>query len=136
MTSIRSVFVALLFLIRSSVGAAAGDYSVAYAIDADGKNDTGKVETCEYDRPCEITSQSLGLSIVLHFNRPDHLFFNLQVKGPSGCCYSADAAKTIYLKIDPTLLRVPLYEGRPRRRNEFVQNSLFGILYLAFSDMR
>jgi hypothetical protein len=132
----RLVFVALLFLVRSSAVAAAGDYSVAYAIDAHGKNDAGKVETCEYDSPCEITSSSLGLSIVLDFIRPDHHSVELRVNGPPGCCYSADAAKTIYLKIDPTVLRVRLYEGRSRRRNEFVQNTLFGILYLAFSDMR
>lgn len=133
----RSIFgpVATLLLL-SSADASAGDYSVTYAIDADAKNDAGKIESCEYSKSCFITSASLGLSIFLSSVREDHRSVELQVYGPSGCCYSADAARSIYLDIKPGLQRVPIYEGRARRRNEFVLNNRFGVLYIEFSDFR
>jgi len=131
----RSIFGLLATLLLSSVDASAGDYSVTYAIDADAKNDAGKIESCEYIRPCFIASDSLGLSIDLSFIREDHSWAELHVYGPPGCCYSADAARTIYLEIKPGLQRVPIYEGRSRRRNEFVQNKKFGVLYIELSDL-
>ena len=135
--SIRSIGAALLaFFLLSSTGASAGDYSLTYAIDANGKNDAGKIETCEYVEPCEIRPAGLGLWISLSFIRPDHRWVNLVLYGPAGCCFSADGIRTIYLEIKPGLLRVPIYEGRARRGNEFVQNNRFGILYLEFSNLR
>jgi hypothetical protein len=133
----RSIFgLAATLLFLSSADASAGDYSVTYAIDTDAKNDAGKIESCEYARRCVIKSNSLGLSIDLRFIREDHSWVELEVNGPPGCCYSADAASTIYLEIKPALLRVPIYEGRPRRRNEFVLNKKFGVLYIEFSNLR
>jgi hypothetical protein len=135
---IRSICASLAFLLLSSSGASAGGYSVAYAIDANGKSDTGKIEICNYDKACEIESANSGLSIRLLLSRPspDHSWVDLRVKGAPGCCYSADASKVIYLEIKPGLLRVPIYEGKERRVNEFVQNKLFGVLYLEFSNPR
>jgi hypothetical protein len=134
---IRSICaVPLALFLLSSTGASAGDYSVAYAIDANGKNDTGKIETCKYDKACEIESANSGLSISMGFFHPDHSGIQLEVRGPPGCCYSADAVRTIYLDIKPGLLRVPIYQGRERRENEFVQNKRFGVLYLEFSNLR
>jgi hypothetical protein len=69
----------LAFFLLSSAGASAGDYSVTYAIDANGKNDAGKIETCNYDKPCEIEPVGLGLSIFLSFIRPDHRSVQLHV---------------------------------------------------------
>jgi ribosomal protein L33 len=136
---IRSICaVPLALFLLSSTGASAGDYSVAYAIDANGKNDTGKIETCKYDKACEIESANSRLSISLLFSHPspDHSWVDLRVEGPPACCYFADAARVIYLDIKPGLLRVPIYEGKERRVNEFVQNKLFGVLYLEFSNPR
>jgi hypothetical protein len=135
---ISSICASLAFFLLSSAGASAGDYSVAYAIDANGKNDTGKIETCSYDKACEIESAKSGLLISLLFSRPspDHSWVDMRVKGAPGCCYSADASRVIYLEIKPGLLRVPIYEGKERRVNEFVQNKLFGVLYLEFSNPR
>jgi hypothetical protein len=133
---IRSICGALLAVFFSSAGASAGDYSVTYAIDADGKNDAGKIETCDYDKPCEIRPVGFGLLIFVSFIHPDHRSVQLRVYGRRGCYYSADAATTIYLDIEPGLLRVPLYEGRERRGNEFAQNRRFGVLYLEFSSLR
>ena len=129
-----SVIAAALFFFPCPQ-AAAGDYSVKYAIDAGGKNDAGKIESCEYIRLCFIESDSLGLSIDLSFVREDHSWVELHVYGPAGCCYSADAIRTIYLEIKPGLQRMSIYQGRSRRRNEFVQNRKFGVLYIEISDL-
>ena len=137
MYSMRSIGAALLaFLLLSTAGASAGDYSLTYAIDANGKNDAGKIETCDYDKPCEIKPAGFRLGIFVSFIYPEHRSVELHVYGRRGCCYSVDAGTTIYLDIAPGLLRVPLYEGRERRGNEFVQNKRFGILYLEFSNLR
>jgi len=129
---------AVLFacILLSGTIASAGDYTLIYAIDANGKNDAGKIETCEYSKPCGIEPPGFGLMIFLSFIRPGQRSVELHVYGRPGCCYSADAATTIYVDITPDLLRVPLYEGRKRRGNEFVQNKKFGVLYLEFSNMR
>jgi len=135
--SVRAISALLLiFFVPWNTGASAGEYVVSYAIDAGDLNDVGKIDSCEYDKRCVITSNKTRLSIVLRFMHPDHASVELEVDGPPGCCYSADASKTIFLEILPTLQRVPIYEGRPRRRNEFVLNNRFGILYLEFSNMR
>jgi hypothetical protein len=59
----------LAFFLLSTAGAFAGDYSLTYAIDANGKNDAGKKEACEYARPCEIKPVvGFGLSILISFS--------------------------------------------------------------------
>jgi len=126
-----------VFLLLSCPTASAGDYSLSYAIDANGRNDAGKIETCEYVKACEIEPVGFGPSIFLSFMHPDHRSVNIEVYGRRrGCCYSADATRTIYLDIKPGLLRVPLYEGRERSGNEFIRNEKFGMLYLEFSNLR
>jgi hypothetical protein len=133
----RSICAALPVFLLSCATASAGDYSVTYAIDANGKNDAGKIETCEYVESCEIEPVGFGLSIFLGFMHPDHRSVNIEVYGRrGGCCYSADATRTIYLNIEPGLLRVALYEGHARRGNEVVRNKKFGVLYLEFSNLR
>lgn len=136
MCSIRSVCAALAVFLLSNSSASAGDYSLTYAIDANDRHDAGKIETCVYDKPCEIQPIGFGLSIFLSFIRANHRWVELHIFGEPGCCYSADANRTINLEIKPGLLRVPLYEGRKRRQNEFVRNERFGILYLEFSNLR
>lgn len=134
----RSVLgiLAACLLLRSAVGASAGDHSVTYAIDAGDKSDVGKIENCEYVHGCIITSKIVGLTIFLDYAYQNREWVVLRIYGPPGCCFSADAARPIYLKIEPTLQRVPIYEGRLRRRNEFVMNNRFGVLYIQFSDLR
>jgi hypothetical protein len=131
--SIRLAITALLFLSRAHASAA--DFSLTYAIGANGKNDAGKV-ICEYDKPCSVEPVGFGISVNISFIRPDHRSAELEVFGGPGCCYSADANRTFYLDIEPGLVRVPLYEGRQRKGNEFVQNHRFGMLYLEFSNLR
>jgi len=126
----------LAFSLLSSAGASAGDYSLTYAIDADGSQATGKIETCAYDKVCDTRPAVAGLWISVSFIEPDHRSVELEVRGPPGCCYSYHAARTFYLEVKPGLLRVPIYAGRPRRENELVLNERFGVLYLQFANLR
>lgn len=137
MLLIRSARTALLsFFLLSGAGAAAADYSVTYAIDANGKTSAGKIETCDYETLCFIEAPGLGLQISLSFNHSDRRWVELYIDGPPACCYSSDATREFYLQITPGLLRVPIHQGRARRRNEFVRNHKFGVLYLEFSNLR
>jgi hypothetical protein len=64
------------------------------------KNDAGKIETCEYVKSCEIEPVGFGLSIFLSFMHSDHRSVDIEVYGRQrGCCYSADATRTIYLNL-------------------------------------
>jgi hypothetical protein len=114
--------------------AAAADYIVSYALDVDGKTDAGKADTCEYVRPCEI--ESAGMRIILNFTYPDHRSVYANVYGRTGCCYFADGVDSISLDPRESLHHLVIFEGKARRRNEFVENRKVGILYLRFSDMR
>jgi hypothetical protein len=137
MLLIRSARTALLpVFLLSGAGASAADYSITYAIDANGKTSTGQIETCDYEKSCAIEPPGFGLQIYLSFTRPDHRGVDLFIIGPPACCYSSDATREFYLQIKPGLLRVPIYQGRARRGNEFVQNHKLGMLYLEFSNLR
>ena len=116
--------------------AAAADYVVNYALEVDGKTDTGKKETCEYVRPCEIVSESAGVRVVMNFTYPDHRSVYTQVYGRLGCCYFRDGVDSISLDPRLPLHHLQIFEGQARRKNEFVQNRKVGVLYLSFSDMR
>jgi hypothetical protein len=136
----RSISV-LLFAVSllSSAGASAGDYTVAYAFDAGDLNDAGKTEKCEYKETCRITSDKLKLSIVLIFVSPDHNELHVRVDGSKGrlaCCYFWDGVVSVSRNSRGPLIRLHVFEGRARIRNEFIQNAPVGILYLQFSDMK
>jgi hypothetical protein len=125
-----------MWLLFWGAAASAGDYSAAYAIDANGKTDKGIVDTCKYIEVCDITSAALGVTLSLGFVRPDHDSIELEISGPPGCCYSADANRTFYLDTRKGLQRVPIYVGHQRKGNEFVRNERFGDVYLEFSNLR
>jgi hypothetical protein len=139
---IRSICAALLavpFLFLSDVDASAGDYTVAYAIDAGDQNDAGKIEICEYTKFCLIKSEKLRISLSLSFWHPDHNEVDIQIygnQGRSACCYFADGVDSVVRKARGSLIRLRVFEGRRRIRNEFLQNAPVGILYLQFSEMK
>lgn len=114
----------------------AGDYSVIYAIDANGTTDAGKLDTCTYVKTCEIRSEGLRMRIELHAHWPDRRSVVLTIYGPNGCCYSADANDEFYVDVKPGLQKLRIYAGRRRQQNEFVLNERFGILYVEISDNR
>jgi hypothetical protein len=90
---IRSICAALLAVFLSSAGAFAGDYSVTYAIDANGENDAGKIETCDYDKPCEIRPVGFGLWIFVSFTSP-----NIRGPGRIVCIGASRSGETYGLR--------------------------------------
>jgi hypothetical protein len=136
----RSAFgiLAAIFLL-SGAEASAGDYTVSYAFDAGEElNDAGK-QTCEYKSFCTIVSEKLKLSILLAFWDPNHRVVTISVsgeKGRWGCCYFSDGANSIERNVKDSLVRVYVYVGRRRIRNEFIVNEPLGTLYLQFLDMK
>ena len=141
MPFIRSVYALLVVAscLLSSPGASAGDYTVAYAFDAGEElNESGK-QTCEYKSFCMIESEKLKLSIELAFWDPNHRIATISVSGKQGrwgCCYFSDGVDSIKRNVRDSVVRVYVYVGRPRIRNEFIQNEPLGILYLHFLDLK
>jgi hypothetical protein len=130
---------ALSFLFVSGADASAGDYIVAYAIDAGDQNAAGKIEICEYTKFCRIESEKLRMSVLLSFRHPDHNEVDIHIYGNRGwaaCCYFADGVNSVVRKARGSLIRLHVFEGRRRIRNEFRQNAPVGILYLQFSEMK
>jgi hypothetical protein len=139
--TIRAVF--LVFFLLPSVAASAGDYTVSYAFDAGDVNDAGKTEECEFAHVCRITSEKLNLTISLSFFYPDHDHprhheVHVRVYGSNGgtaCCYFADGVDSV-VRDAGSSIRLHVYRGRKRIRNEYIQNEPFGTLYLQFPDMK
>jgi hypothetical protein len=52
------------------------------------------------------------------------------------CCFFPDAVSDFDFEFEEPFVKIGIYEGRPRKRNEFVLNSPLGILYLQFSDTK
>jgi hypothetical protein len=76
------------------------------------------------------------VTLSLWFVHAGHDSIELEISGPPGCCYSADADRTFYLDTKQGLQRVPIYVGHQRKGNEFVRNERFGVVYLEFSNLR
>jgi hypothetical protein len=133
------VLLLMLFLLPST-GASAGDYTVSYALDAGDTNDAGKSEECTFKYYCDVASEKLDFNILLSFHYPDrnhpkHNEVHISIRGRNGCCYFSDGVDSI-VRNAGALIRINVYRGRRRIRNEFIQNEPVGILYLQFSNMK
>jgi hypothetical protein len=122
-----------------SVGAAAATYTVSYAFDAvDELNDWG-TQTCEYTTYCRFKSEKLKLSIELAFWDPNHKKVTIRVSGERGrwgCCFFPDGVDKIERDAKESLIRLHVYVGHQRIRNEFIQNEPLGTLYLHFIEIQ
>jgi hypothetical protein len=137
MASLTSILAALLFLCMTE-NVSAGDYTVAYALEVGDQKDAGKTATCEYAKPCEIVSQDLGLHILLDFVYPSHsnLYVSVRrIRGGRACCFFADGEQSFSMDPHQSFRGMSIFEGHARRRNEFIENSKLGTLYLGFTDL-
>ncbi len=129
--SIVPAFIAIS-LARPASGA---DYSVAYALEAGGKTETGKVEGCNSSDSCLIKFRTMDATAHLsYFVQPaDGDEIVLSMWGDSACCYFSDGKDSI--KLDPAkrLHSLTIYAGHARRGNEFIKNEVVGTLYLSFA---
>ena len=136
LTGLRVVMILTLLAVMNGA-ALAGDFVLNYAIDADGKTDTGKLENCDYEQICEIRATGLIIEIVVRPRTTGLPTMDMSVLGPSGCCYTAGVVKQFHSTLAPDLLRVPLYRRAMRERDEFVRtpfvrNERLGMIYLEF----
>jgi hypothetical protein len=124
-----------------NVAAAAEDFVLNYAIEADGKTGAGKLETCGYEHVCEIRAADLDIQILVHPGATGLPTMDMIVRGPPGCCYTVDATQQFQTTLTPGLLRVAIYHrvwrhGDDFVRNAFLQTERIGTIHLAFSQLR
>jgi len=134
-----------------SFDAFAGDYTVSYAFDGttgegvvagttSPLHEEGIVRECLYERSCtiELTKSDLTISIdVRRSNRHEVVVYAYGGRGRSpGCCLFSGGERRAEGHLDQPMLHLRIYEGHSRKRNEFVQNTHLGLLYLQFSNLR
>ncbi len=135
----------------ASIDAFAGDYTVSYAFDRTTRedvtagatspfNEAGTTNECQYDRYCRIVLPKSDLTISLKVERSGyHKVVVLADGGRSrsiGCCFFSDGERRVERDVVEPLLRLRIFEGRARRRNEFVENLPLGLLYLQLSNLK
>jgi hypothetical protein len=147
------VIVALSFAIAlvRSTPSTAGDYVVAYAFDATtaedvsadrvgSRNEHGAVRDCRYGAYCAITLPKSDLLISFSISGPDQKEVRIAATRGRGysltCCYFSDGEHGAWRTLTSSMLRLWIFEGRPRKRNEYVQNLPVGLLYLRFFDLK
>ena len=147
----------LFFVMILAVGllppvmAFAGDYTVSYAFDGTTKedvargatsalNEEGTTKECQYERSCTIELTKSDLTISLHVERLGYHEVMVFAYGgrslSAGCCYFSGGDRLVSRKLTEPLLRLWIYEGQARKRNEYVENLPLGLLYLQFSDFK
>ncbi|GEC47413.1 hypothetical protein ACK28Q_28905 [Bradyrhizobium japonicum] len=134
-----------------SVDAFAGDYTVSYAFDGTTRedvsagatsslNEEGTTKECQYDRHCTIELTKSDLTISLSVKRSGRRKVVVYADGgrsrSAGCCYFSGGDRQAESELTQSLLRLYIYEGHARKRNEYVQNPPLGLLYLQFSDLK
>ena len=135
---LRALLIAIALAVAMSRPVSAADYSVAYALEVEGKTETGKIENCNTVDSCVIKFRS--------FNATAHFYYSsaptsgnkvvLSMWGDSACCYFRDGADTISLDPEMRLHTVTVYAGHARRGNEVLNNEKLGVLYLSFAMSR
>ncbi len=134
-----------------SPDAFAGDYIVSYAFDGTTRadvargatgatNEVGIAKECQYRQGCTIKLRKSDLTISLKVERSgSHRVTVLADGGRSlsnDCCYFSDGDRLVTRELIEPLLRLWIYEGQARKRNEYLQNIPLGLLYLQFSDFK
>jgi len=132
-SSIATSAVCLILLVWCSIAEAA-NFSVTYAIQAGDSIETGVLESCQSNKPCEIKSNNLGLSI--RFYKWPYLSIFLDGNGRPGCCYFGNAESSMNFKDRKLPRELSIFEGRKRHGLEVIYNHQIGSLYLVVSEPR
>lgn len=134
-----------------SLDAFAGDYTVSYAFDGTTRadvaagvtsalNEEGITKECQYERRCTIELTKSDLTISLKVERSGSHEVSVFADGgrsrSDGCCYFSGGDQLAARRLTEPLLRLWIYEGQARKRNEYVENIPLGLLYLQFSDLK
>ncbi len=129
----------------------AGDYIVSYAFDGTTRadvaagvtsafNEEGTTKECQYGRRCAIELTKSDLTISFTVERSVYhdviVFADGGRSRNVGCCCFSGGDRWAERKLTEPLLRLWIYEGQARKRNEYVENIPLGLLYLQFSDLK
>lgn len=109
----------------------AADYTVAFAVDHNGKQATRQVSNCVYGIGCRI--EELSLSVFVFVDGPSQKNARIHIHGLNACCFFPDGSNVATLDRSKTLNVLGIYEGTRRRRNELRYNSRVGSVYIAIS---
>jgi len=116
----------------------AADYSVAYALEVEGKTETGKIENCNSIDSCRVkfrtTDAMADFTYFTNGNVRGKVM--LSMSGDSACCYFKDGNEYLWLDTNTRLHTVTVYAGHARRGNEVIVNRKLGVLYLSFAVSR
>ena len=137
----RLAAVWFLLLAFSFCQAAASDFVINYAIEANGKTDSGKLENCDDERICRFRAADLDVEILVYPGDAGVATIDMIVRGPPGCCYFADAEKRFRSTVKPGLLRLAIYRRMQAARDDFVRNAFswnqpIGTIHLGVSRSR
>ena len=119
--------------------ALAGDYQVAYAIDAGGLRESGKHVECTYGRACilifEKTSIRVATKTFTESDNRSHIVV-VTIYDDKMCCYFSDGGNEMSISGGEPFHKLEIFEGKKRSGNELVVNSKIGYLYLEFANFR
>jgi hypothetical protein len=115
--------------------ALAGDYQVAYAIDAGGLRESGKYVECTYGKACILIFEKTSIHVETNTHRAlqnrAHIVV-VTIYDNRGCCYFSDGGSQISIDGGEPFHKLQIFEGRKRIGNEAVVNNMIGYLYLGF----
>jgi len=146
-TPFRSVVVTVGVVIGATAAsnARAGDYQVAYAIDARGVRESGKYSECIYEKACRLNFAITSIRLLVNSKIEKYLnadrgqkyhFVLVSIHDSINCCYFSDGGDMISIDGDKLYHQLAIFEGRRRLGNEFVLNRKIGDIFLAFGDFR
>jgi hypothetical protein len=150
----RILFLAILMTaLGSPHDTVARDYTVSYAFA--GATDRGAAATatnpvteegtrrdCTYGTFCKLALNKSDLEIWFGVSRAERGQTTISVTADGGrthgveCCLFGDGQSRYSGPLWDPLVRLYIYDGHRRRRNEVVQNVLLGTLYLQLSDLK
>jgi hypothetical protein len=133
--------------------AVAGDYTVSYAFAGKTDRDVAAAATsslteegtrrdCTYGMSCRLILNKSDLEIWFDVSRAAHDQTAISVSAYGGrthgieCCLFGEGQSSYSAPLRDPLVRLYIYDGHPRRRNEIVRNVLLGTLYLQVSDLK
>jgi hypothetical protein len=131
------VTVGVVIGLAAASKARAGDYQVAYAIDAGGVREPGKYVECIYRTACRLDFERTSIHmLVIADGGQKRSFVLVNIYDGRNCCYFYDGGNWISLNGDKRYHQLPIFEGRKRVGNEFVLNRKIGNIFLSFEGFR
>jgi len=132
------LFAAVLVAVVTNGCAGAAEYSVAYALEVNGKTETGKIENCNSVDTCRIKFRTMDATADLTYfsNASGAGEVLLSIWGDSACCYFRDGNYSTSLDPNKRLHTLTIYAGHARRGNEVVNNQKLGVLYISLAVSR